>query len=299
MWLIQIIIPIVFFILLVGLVYVYTSNRLQHEEIFSMSFYSPPTSEYNHEQKIPRILSTTLNRRDRVSSDVNNCILNNKNMSPEYAFYCYDDNDCLRFLLEHFPKRIHDAFEKLNPGAFKSDLFRYCLLYIQGGVYIDANKKLLKPLHQLIQPTTEMMLVMDRRVNTIGFHLHPDRELQPIYQAFLAAVPRHPFLRSCIEQSVHNIETNYYGETPLDITGPSMMGYQFHRFYGDWLNEGLTSNSLVVLKNERYGRYVKDIDGERVIHTRMPNKEKNQKRLWKQDYYSTLWKKREVYKTSK
>jgi mannosyltransferase OCH1-like enzyme len=264
-----------------------------------MSFYSPLTREQNPKQKIPRILSTTLNTRQRISSEVHDCIRNNKDINPEYAFYCYDDKDCLQFLSEHFPKRVRDAFEKLNPGAFKSDLFRYCLLYIQGGVYIDANKRLLKPLHQLIQPDTEMVLVMDRRVNIIGWNVHPDPMFQSIFQSFIATVPRHPFLQSCIEKSVENIENNYYGKTPLDITGPSMMGYQFYHFYGKWLHQGLMSNSFIVLKHDRVGRYVKDVDGQKVIHAHMPNKRKNQKRFWKQDYYGIAWKKRMVYKTAK
>ena len=42
----------------------------------------------------------------------------------------YDDNSALLFLDEFYSKDVVNAFNKLQNGAHKADLLRYCLLYI-------------------------------------------------------------------------------------------------------------------------------------------------------------------------
>jgi hypothetical protein len=55
----------------------------------------------------------------------------------EYKFY--SDEDSVVFLDAHFPPAVREAYDALNPGAFKADLFRYCVLLIYGGVYADVD----------------------------------------------------------------------------------------------------------------------------------------------------------------
>ena len=43
------------------------------------------------------------------------------------------------FIKSHFSKRVLYAYDKLIPGAFKADLWRYCIIYINGGIYIDIK----------------------------------------------------------------------------------------------------------------------------------------------------------------
>jgi Glycosyltransferase sugar-binding region containing DXD motif len=56
----------------------------------------------------------------------------------EYKFYT--DAEAGAFLSTHFPKEIREAYDAIRPGAFKADLFRYCVLLIHGGVYADVGK---------------------------------------------------------------------------------------------------------------------------------------------------------------
>lgn len=55
----------------------------------------------------------------------------------EYKFY--SDDDSVVFLDAHFPPAVREAYDALNPGAFKADLFRYCVLLIYGGIYADVD----------------------------------------------------------------------------------------------------------------------------------------------------------------
>ena len=62
-----------------------------------------------------------------------------KILNPEYEYCFYDNNDCDIFIKENFDERIYNAYCKIIPGAFKADLWRYCVLYKYGGVYVDID----------------------------------------------------------------------------------------------------------------------------------------------------------------
>ena len=65
--------------------------------------------------------------------------------NPEYEYRFYDDEACLRFVTEHFP-RVANAYVKCTSGVMRSDVFRYCLLYHEGGVYADVDSVCRSPL---------------------------------------------------------------------------------------------------------------------------------------------------------
>jgi len=49
----------------------------------------------------------------------------------------------------------------LIPGAYKADLFRYCVLLIHGGVYADVDVLLESNLDVAIQPDVGFMVPFD------------------------------------------------------------------------------------------------------------------------------------------
>ena len=53
-----------------------------------------------------------------------------KKQNPEFTHYLYDDDMCRNFIKENFDKSILYTYDKLKAGAYKADLFRYCILYI-------------------------------------------------------------------------------------------------------------------------------------------------------------------------
>jgi len=59
--------------------------------------------------------------------------------NPEFEFHLYDDNMCREFIKTNFDEDTLFAFDNLKPGAFKADLWRYCVLYINGGIYVDIK----------------------------------------------------------------------------------------------------------------------------------------------------------------
>ena len=56
-----------------------------------------------------------------------------------FDYHVYDHEGARKYLAKHFPSVVLEAYDTLLPGAFKSDLFRYAVLLIEGGIYADND----------------------------------------------------------------------------------------------------------------------------------------------------------------
>jgi len=102
----------------------------------------------------------------------------------------------------------YDAFMGLRPMAYRADLWRYMILWDQGGVYLDVNLKLRAPLSTWINFTTDDLVLVK------------DKYKQMYWNAMMAASPRDNRLARVIQNVVGKIRNHYYGENCLSITGP-------------------------------------------------------------------------------
>jgi hypothetical protein len=118
----------------------------------------------------------------------------------QYEFY--DDDRAAQFLQTHFPPAVFEAYDALLPGAFKADLFRYCVLLIMGGLYADTDVMLESNLDKLIPPSVGFMTPEDIPGMTVG-HAHC------LWNGFLAAAPGHPFLAQTIQNVVNHVRNRY------------------------------------------------------------------------------------------
>jgi mannosyltransferase OCH1-like enzyme len=145
-----------------------------------------------------------------------------KSMNPEYDYQLWDDSDCKIFLLEHFGENYANAFEVLKPGAFKCDFWRYAILYVYGGVYLDVDMVPLIPLREIIKDTDEFISIVDLK----------ETYKCSIYQAFIATVPHHPIMSYSLQLSFANIVNRKYGiDETLNITGPVVVGIALNLYF--------------------------------------------------------------------
>jgi len=130
-------------------------------------------------------------------------------LNPELKYYLFDDNDCRNFIESNFDKDVLFAYDNLVPGAYKADLWRYCILYKYGGIYIDIK----------FVPYDNFKLVnlLDKE------HWVIDRDKNGIYNAFMVCKKNNNILCSAINQIVENVKNKYYGESPLSPTGPKLL----------------------------------------------------------------------------
>ena len=120
-----------------------------------------------------------------------------KILNPKFNHYLYDDNDCREFIRNNFKVDVLNAYDSLIPGAYKADLWRYCILFIKGGIYLDIKYAPLNGF-KFINLTESEHLVAD--LNNIG-----------IYNALMVCLPYNDFLFKAIRQIVENVNNKYYG----------------------------------------------------------------------------------------
>jgi hypothetical protein len=148
-----------------------------------------------------------------------------KNMNPEYEYELWDDADCRRFLLDNFGKNYANAFDVLIPGAFKCDFWRYAVLYINGGVYMDMDMSPEIPFREILRETDELVSIVD--INNKG------QPKSAIYQAFISCRPRHPVMLMTLQLCFSNIVSRRHElfESSLAITGPIVMGNALNLYW--------------------------------------------------------------------
>jgi mannosyltransferase OCH1-like enzyme len=133
-----------------------------------------------------------------------------KKQNPKFKHYLYDDNDCREFIKNNFKSDVLNAYDSLIPGAYKADLWRLCILFINGGIYMDI-KLICVNGFRLIELTENNHFVKDRPINSI-------------FNTLMASEKGNVFLYKAIRQIVKNVNNKYYGKTPLSPTGPEMLG---------------------------------------------------------------------------
>jgi len=198
-------------------------------------------------------------------------------LNPEFQHYLYDEEECRNFIKNHFDHEVLNAFDSLIPCSYKSDLWRYCILYVNGGIYYDIKFNCCNDF-AFISLTENELFVKDI--------VKPN-----ILTGLIVSKPKNEILLKCIHRIVENVKHKYYGENPLYPTGPGLLGKYFtEKQYND-----LTSYfSHFFIENK--------IDEFYILHNnsiilRFNNREYRieQKKYQKKEHYHELWNKKCIY----
>jgi mannosyltransferase OCH1-like enzyme len=209
----------------------------------------------------------TKNLPPKMLNNVNKIKLNN----PAFKYHLYDDNDCRKFIQENYPDDVLNAFDNLIPGAYKADLWRYCILYKYGGIYLDIKYKSHNRF-KLINLTEKEHLVLDI-----------DNEC--IYNALMVCLPNNQELLTAIKYIVHNVKHKFYGNSALDPTGPGLLKKIIksnivdmkHNYYNSYDNRYIEYNNYIIFKT--YDGYLDECE-----------------KFKKTEHYANLWRQRKIYK---
>ena len=131
-----------------------------------------------------------------------------------WEYYFYDDDAIVDFLGNHFPPEVLEAWLSLIPGAFKADLFRYCVLLIRGGVYADMDVFLQANLDEAITYDIGFLTPIDAPGENVGHR-------SCLWNGFIASAPSHPFLARTIEIVVNNIRNRFTSADYDDMLCPN------------------------------------------------------------------------------
>jgi len=176
--------------------------KLKEKPVKNVLSVSGPRFRKDPERIIPRIIHQTWFEpvTPEKYPNMSRLIESWKRSGWEYNFY--DDNAAGEFLSLHFPPEVKDAYDSITPGAFKADLFRYCVLLIKGGIYSDMDIMLESNLDAAVPPDVGFMVPVDEPGTK------PDHRMC-LWNGMIAAAPAHPYLVRVIDRVVHNIRNRF------------------------------------------------------------------------------------------
>jgi hypothetical protein len=71
--------------------------------------------------------------------------------NSNFTYEIFDSRMAREMIAEQLGSEVVIAFDNCNHPVLQSDLFRFCVLYIRGGVYTDADEQCLAPIEDLIE----------------------------------------------------------------------------------------------------------------------------------------------------
>jgi len=232
----------------------------------------------NENQLIPKVICQTL--EENVVGEIHMRTVHNlKAMNPEYTYVFFDSRRRRRFIKEHFDTAVLDTYDGFVSGAFKADIFRYCWLYVNGGIYIDCKMINRIPFRNFIQAEQEYLLCKDRIPNAI-------------INGLIGITPKNQQMLRCILECIERFEKKIHNKVSfgsLYHTGPYM-------FYSCMSNNQTDCRFDVPFNDQHYKKAKIALNDDRVIFN-----------VWFKDYYesyraihkkpiwSEQWAKSEIY----
>ena len=221
-------------------------------------------------RKIPRVVYQTWETKD-ISPEFQNIIDSWKRYNPDYEYVLHDKYDREEYIRTNFHSRIYEAYCKIVPGAFKADLWRYCILYLNGGVYSDVDMLCMGKLDDFMKNDTEFMATIDLNTNPIeGKH--------NVANGFIACSQYHGIMKYCIYRLVYNIENNVIGRGMLNFSGPGLLGSQINKYLNRHEEDSIVGmegwhGTIHLLNFEEHTEYMKDLNGNVLLQNKNGNTE--------------------------
>ena len=147
------------------------------------------TSSYDSmrkDVKIPKIIMQTWKNR-KIPKKWLSSVESIKEYMPTWEHVIMTDEDNRKFVKTHFPKFL-PYYDKFPHPIQRADAIRVCWLYIKGGIYMDLDIEILKPLDPLFTKSFDICFVNSGNCSSYTTN------------SFMACQPKHPIWLEYIEK---------------------------------------------------------------------------------------------------
>ena len=201
-------------------------------------------------KSVPRVIYQTWETKE-LPDTMAAAIKDLKDANPTFEHRLYDNNERREYIKKIYPEEILYAYDTLIPGAFRADLWRYCVLYINGGIYLDIK---FVPVNGFKFET-----VVDKE------HYCKDdpknfKNRNGIINGLLIVFPGNLYLKEAIRRIYFNcVNKNYKCYNQFYVTGPGLLSeifpsdLPFTTYYTHPYMIKLCANNTIIL--ESYKEY--------------------------------------------
>ena len=130
-------------------------------------------------------------------------------LNPGYEYLFFSEKECIDYIKTHYAESLLKTFENLTNLAHKCDLFRYCYLFKEGGIYIDADLEIKVSCDTIINESNSNF------VSAIG--AHSNNTFGECTNGFILAEPSNTIFLALIKFIALNPNPQDYGLYVKDL----------------------------------------------------------------------------------
>ena len=138
-------------------------------------------------------------------------------LHPSWQVRRWTDASMLAFVRAHFPGD-EAMWRKFPTGVFRADAFRYMVLRVVGGVYVDLDVEALRPMDELIEGRT-CLIGQEPAAHAVLLGNRPRHACN----AWMASAPGEPFWDHALEEIRRRAGGRMTKFNPPSVTGPEML----------------------------------------------------------------------------
>ena len=172
---------------------------------------------------IPKIIHLSLPRESNQVYDY--CRSTVEKLHPDWEIMCHYDDDKYEYVGEYL--------NKCPSGAFRADLIRLEVVYRFGGIYLDSDIQMVRPMDELLN--LDVFFTGDDSI-AIG-------------NAVFGATPKHPLILKALKYAISNVDMLVAGA----LWGPSEKAHGQYLPWGPLMNtDSLLEEDITVLPKEMF-----------------------------------------------
>ena len=167
---------------------------------------------------VPKILHT-VGRTNTPS----NAALMTMAINPDFRHHHLGDKAAGEYVGRNCGVDLYRAYRCFVAPAYRADIARFCMLYHDGGVYLDSDIFLTQPIPMSVSMCSNATLGHDIPQLPIPPLRKNDTTLKGKQMKILAGVKGHPLYKCMIARIVENVRRRRIPRYPLQLTGPTLL----------------------------------------------------------------------------
>lgn len=174
---------------------------------------------------IPKIIHQTY-KDYNLPNIYKDCQEKIKKINPDFEYRFYTDNDMFNYIKVNFPD-YYEKFCSLPRMIMKIDMFRYFLMYKDGGIYVDMDYEFFKKIDDELL-NNKIILPISREIND-----DTSCDKTKFGNCIFGSISKHPFWKKVIDTLFIYDRTKCISDMDILIniksTGPGFLSNMFYQ----------------------------------------------------------------------
>jgi len=183
---------------------------------------------------IPKKIHLTCKNKNNIDNIIwEKCLEKYRLIYPYYEIIIYDNEDIYNIIQKYYPEYL-SKIKQIRIGAILADIFRYLILYLEGGIYSDFDCEPIKRIDELLNPNFKYYHGDSNRDNNYWIYKTKNQIINKEWDFTHNICNNY----KVINRKQMPIHMKCLGHTMGNIS--TILGYEFH---SDFLDSNITDNN--------------------------------------------------------